>query len=175
MLDFNEPPLKAVIEILLRDMHTGGNILFHGKQLTKKLLPKIKPRALKDNAEKLLRTRTNAEVFTPSHVVKFMVNALDDGQIDSRWLEIACGEAPFITNRYDAESGIIIARNQRAGILDRKLNLTKTFCPRQCLAHRRRGRQRLFRVRFGGACRDYRVEFLSARRYPELRNVRAAY
>ncbi|MBD3879102.1 MAG: Eco57I restriction-modification methylase domain-containing protein [Quinella sp. 1Q5] len=127
MLDFNEPPLKAVIEILLRDMNTGGNILFHGKELTKKLLPTIKPRALKDDAEKLLRTRTNAEVFTPSHVVKFMVDALDDGQIDSTWLEIACGEAPFITNRYDAETGLNVSIDERAGILDRKLSYTKTF------------------------------------------------
>ena len=127
MLDFNEPPLKAVIEILLRDMNTGGNILFHGKELTKKLLPTIKPRALKDDAEKLLRTRTNAEVFTPSHVVKQMIDAIDDGQIDSTWLEIACGEAPFITNRYDAETGLNVSIDERAGILDRKLRLTKTF------------------------------------------------
>ncbi|MBD3879831.1 MAG: Eco57I restriction-modification methylase domain-containing protein [Quinella sp. 1Q5] len=81
-----------------------------------------KPRALKDDAEKFLRKRTIAEVFTPSHVVKQMIDAIDDGQIDSTWLEIACGEAPFITNRYDAESGDIIARDQRTGILDRKLS-----------------------------------------------------
>lgn len=33
-------------------------------------------------------------------MLKQMINAFDDGEIDSRWLEIACGEAPFITNRY---------------------------------------------------------------------------
>ena len=77
MINFDAPPLRNVIEILLRDMNTGGNILLNGKQLTKKLLPTIKPRALKLADEKLLRTRTNAEVFTPSHVVKFMVYALD--------------------------------------------------------------------------------------------------
>ena len=127
MINFDAPPLRNVIEILLRDMNTGGNILLNGKQLTKKLLPTIKPRALKDDAEKLLRTRTNAEVFTPSHVVKQMIDAIDDGQIDSRWLEIACGEAPFITNRYDAETGLNVSINERAGILDRKLSRTKTF------------------------------------------------
>ena len=128
MIDFDAPPINSVIEILLRDMNSGGNILFNGKELTKKFLPKIKPRALKSADEKILRTRTNAEVFTPSRVVKFMVDALDDGgQIDSRWLEIACGEAPFLTNRYDAETGEEIPINQRVGILDRKLRNAKNL------------------------------------------------
>ena len=108
MIHFDEPPLKDVIEILLRDMNTGGNILFGDKQLTKKFLPMIKPRALKSLDEKILRTRTIAEVFTPSQIVKQMIDAIDDGKLDSRWLEIACGEAPFIINRYDAETGEFI-------------------------------------------------------------------
>ena len=89
MIDFNAPPLKDVIEILLLDMNTRKNILLNGEELLKKFLPTIKPRALKSADEKFLRTRKNAEVFTPSRVVKFMVDALDDEQIDSRWLEIA--------------------------------------------------------------------------------------
>ena len=128
MIDFDAPPINAVIEILLRDMNSGGNILFDGKQLIKKNLATIKPRALKSADEKFIRTRRNAEVFTPPQVVKFMVDALDDGgQIDSRWLEIACGEAPFLTNRYDAETGEIIPINQRVGILDRKLRNAKNL------------------------------------------------
>lgn len=106
MINFDAPPLRDVLPILKRGL---------------KIDTFPTPRALKSDAEKLLRTRTNAEVFTPSHVVKYMVDALDDGQIDSRWLEIACGEAPFITNRYDAESGEDIPYADRAGILDRKL------------------------------------------------------
>ncbi|MBE8949365.1 MAG: Eco57I restriction-modification methylase domain-containing protein [Quinella sp. 3Q1] len=127
MIRWNEQPLVDVLEILLRDMNTGGNIIFNGAQLTKKLLPTIKPRAQKDDAEKISRTRSIAEVFTPSSLVKFMVDALDDGQIDSRYIEIACGEAPFITNRYDAETGEIIPPERRAGILDRKLRAAKNF------------------------------------------------
>lgn len=121
MVDFDKPPVKDVIEILMLDMNTRKNILLDGKELTKKFLQTIKPRALKSADEKISRTRTNAEVFTPSRVVKFMVDALDDGLIDSRWLEIACGEAPFITNRYDAETAELIPLHDRAGILDRKL------------------------------------------------------
>ena len=112
MINFDASPLRDVLPILKRGLKIDT-------------LPT--PRALKSDAEKLLRTRTNAEVFTPSHVVKYMVDALDDGQIDSRWLEIACGEAPFITNRYDAESGEDIPTADRAGILDRKLRLAKNF------------------------------------------------
>ena len=115
MIDFDTPPINAVIEILLR-----------GLKIDK--LSEVKPRVLKSDDEKFLRTRRNAEVFSPRRVVKFMVDALDDGgQIDSRWLEIACGEAPFITNRYDAETGKDIPINQRVGILDRKLRNAKTL------------------------------------------------
>ena len=127
MIEFDKSPLSDVIEILLRDMNSGGNILLDGQQLTKKFLPLIKPRAQKSDAEKIFRTRTQAEVFTPTEVVKFMVDALDDGKIDSRWLEIACGEAPFITNRYDAESGEQIPLERRVGILDRKLRAAKNL------------------------------------------------
>ena len=127
MINFDAPPLKNVLEILLRDMNSGGNIFFNGKELTKKFLPSIKPRALKSDAEKFLRTRKIAEVFTPTKIVKQMIDALDDGQIDSRWLEITCGEAPFITNRYDAESGEKIPFENRTGILDRKLRAAKNF------------------------------------------------
>lgn len=127
MINFKAPPLCNVIEILLRDMTAGGNILLDGKEMLKKNLPSIMPRALKSDAEKSLRTRTQAEVFTPSRVVKFMVDAIDDGKIDTRWLEIACGEAPFITNRYDAETGEPVPEPERVGVLDRKLRLAKNF------------------------------------------------
>lgn len=43
--------------------------------------------------------------------------------VDSRRLEIACGEAPFLTSRYDAASGELIQVGDRIGILDRKLRV----------------------------------------------------
>ncbi len=109
----NFPP--DVIEILLRDFN-GGRKIFDGD------IANVVPRARKSADEKSARTRSIAEVFTPPHVVKFMVDAaLVDSPIDSRWIEIACGEAPFITTRYDAESGEAIPVTERVGILDRKL------------------------------------------------------
>lgn len=43
--------------------------------------------------------------------------------IDSRRLEITCGEAPYIVSRYDASTGDIIEIKNRIGILDRKLRV----------------------------------------------------
>lgn len=43
--------------------------------------------------------------------------------VDSRRLEITCGEAPYIVSRYDAATGIPIDVKDRIGILDRKLRI----------------------------------------------------
>lgn len=43
--------------------------------------------------------------------------------VDSRRLEITCGEAPFLVSRYDAATGEAIEQNRRIGILDRKLRV----------------------------------------------------
>ena len=43
--------------------------------------------------------------------------------VDSRRLEIACGEAPYIVSRYDATTGELIEVKRRIGILDRKLRV----------------------------------------------------
>lgn len=41
--------------------------------------------------------------------------------VDSRRMEITCGEAPFLVSRYDAATGKEIPLEERTGILDRKL------------------------------------------------------
>lgn len=41
--------------------------------------------------------------------------------VDSRRLEVCCGEAPFLVSRYDASTGDLIPIERRVGILDRKL------------------------------------------------------
>lgn len=41
--------------------------------------------------------------------------------VDSKRLEITCGEAPYLVSRYDAASGVGIPIQKRIGILDRKL------------------------------------------------------
>ncbi|MCR4892884.1 MAG: restriction endonuclease subunit M [Lachnospiraceae bacterium] len=43
--------------------------------------------------------------------------------IDSKRLEITCGEAPYLVSRYDAATGRPIPIRERIGILDRKLRI----------------------------------------------------
>ena len=43
--------------------------------------------------------------------------------VDSRRLEITCGEAPYIVSRYDTTTSEIIPVKERIGILDRKLRI----------------------------------------------------
>ncbi|MFA9623551.1 restriction endonuclease [Moraxella sp. E6BC] len=90
----------------------------------------IVPRALKPKSEQKQRTKN----FTPSWVVKLQNDALDANFINddlttyiSRiWLEITCGEAPYIANRYEMSTAKKIAINKRVGFLDRKLQRINT-------------------------------------------------
>lgn len=43
--------------------------------------------------------------------------------VDSRRIEITCGEAPYIVSRYDVASGRYLNIDDRIGILDRKLRI----------------------------------------------------
>lgn len=82
----------------------------------------IRPRVLKSKEEQTDRVKDMAEVFTPSRVVKMMVDYVDI-DIDTRCMELTCGEAPFLVSRYDATTGQPIAISERVGVLDRKLRL----------------------------------------------------
>lgn len=55
--------------------------------------------------------------------VKFAKNKTWRNYIRDKRLEIACGEAPYITSRYDTTTGEFIPVNERIGILDRKLRV----------------------------------------------------
>lgn len=89
----------------------------------------VLPRLSKPQGVQKTRTKIRAEVFTPTHLVDKQVRVvLDEMQdisfeayIESRWLEITCGEAPYIVTRYDAVTGSMLDINDRVGFLDRKL------------------------------------------------------
>lgn len=104
----------------------------------------IMPRALKSRDEQQRRSRQMAEVFTPAWLVKKMNDVIDgegshaqDGLEDEYepWqryiltmeLEITCGEAPFLTSRYDSVTAEPIPVEERVGLLDRKLQMVNTF------------------------------------------------
>ena len=109
----------------------------------------IKTRARKAMEQQSERTKQHAEVFTPLWIVQKMNDHADEvwfgcpnvffqdgtptervsfpkektwqSYVDSRRLEITCGEAPYLVTRYDVETGEAIPIKQRVGILDRKL------------------------------------------------------
>lgn len=111
----------------------------------------IKTRARKAMEQQSERTKQHAEVFTPLWIVQKMNDHADEvwfgcpnvffqdgtptervsfpkektwqSYVDSRRLEITCGEAPYLVTRYDVETGEAIPIEQRVGILDRKLRV----------------------------------------------------
>jgi len=90
----------------------------------------IMPRALKTKDLQKERTKTKAEVFTPTWIVKKQNDAVDENYknddletyVKRKWLEITCGEAPYMTSRYDMETGVIVPICERVGFVDRKLS-----------------------------------------------------
>ena len=115
----------------------------------------IKTRARKAMEQQSLRTKQHAEVFTPLWIVKKMNDHADEvwfdhadvffqgnkptehieippektwqQYVDSRRMEITCGEAPYLATRYDVESGEAIPIENRIGILDRKLRIVNEY------------------------------------------------
>ena len=104
----------------------------------------IMPRAMKSRDEQQRRSKQMAEVFTPSWIVDKMNRVVDEEwdnlkkqyTEEEAWqhyvllsvLEITCGEAPFLTSRYDAVSGEAIPVDKRIGLLDRKLRVVNAHC-----------------------------------------------
>lgn len=91
------------------------------------------PRHQKTKDSQTQRTKDKAEVFTPITIVKKMndsfdetFNGTDQDYIKRKVLEVTCGEAPFLTSRYDAQTGEETPIENRVGLLDRKLKLCHT-------------------------------------------------
>ena len=122
-----------IIKILLLDRTTDRNIIwatseFTTREITVDDVYKIIPRHEKNRAHQKLRTKARAEIFTPPEVCKLQNDLICapfeknlENFIDAKFLEITCGEAPYITNRYNAVTGERIPFGERVGLLDRKL------------------------------------------------------
>jgi hypothetical protein len=116
MIELND----SIIDILLQDRTTDSNLNVNPYNTI--------PRHMKTFVDQKDRTKTKAEVFTPVSIVKRMNESFDVNYIGSyedyicrRVLEVTCGEAPFLTTRYDVASGQQIPCGERVGLLDRKL------------------------------------------------------
>jgi len=87
----------------------------------------VMPRYLKEQEEQKSRTKNQAEVFTPYEIIEKMNDMVEEDYaeralyIKRKVLEVTCGEAPFLTTRYDAATGVEIPVEKRLGLLDRKL------------------------------------------------------
>ena len=149
LVDFSDPILSAVLFILLKDRTTGKNIIWatepppelgagFADEITLEQIKKCQPvpRVLKRLDEQKKRTKAKAEVFTPSWVCEKMIDMGEENgampdikkepikYIHSTVLEITCGEAPFLVNRYDTVTGKKIPVPRRKGLFDRKLFLS---------------------------------------------------
>lgn len=73
----------------------------------------------------VFNTENNDHTWTITEgKIKFPKKKKWQHYVDSRWLEITCGEAPYLVSRYDAATGeLIVPPMQRIGILDRKLRV----------------------------------------------------
>jgi hypothetical protein len=110
----------TIINILLKENTTNSKLDIN---------PNVAiPRYMKTTLDQKRRTKDKAEVFTPVYVVKKMNDSFDvnyndsyEEYIDRKVIEATCGEAPFLTTRYDVSTGQQIPYNERVGLLDRNL------------------------------------------------------
>ena len=127
-----------MIKTLLKDRTTERNILwanaeFGAQEIQSDQIHLIKPRHEKIRAQQKQRTRERAEIFTPPDVCELQNDLLADEKffrrepwtkyIDAKFLEITCGEAPYLVSRYNAVTGAPIPIQNRVGLLDRKLRV----------------------------------------------------
>ena len=142
LINIEDDLIKHLLSLLLKDKTTGENIVWATDTYSvfgekdhmseKDILlhsEMIKPRVEKSLDEQKTRAKKKAEVFTPTWVCNRMIDSIEKNSevktwkeyVDSRALEITCGEAPFLVSRYNTVTGEPILLKDRVGILDRKL------------------------------------------------------
>ena len=150
-IDISEESLAKesadLLKILLKDRTTKKNIVWatHSYELlgkgfapSNRITPSrvtgayanlIQPRSEKSKYEQKDRTKIRAEVFTPTWLVAKQNGYVEselgslslEEYVDLRWLEVTCGEAPYMVTRYDTVTGEEIPLSERVGFVDRKL------------------------------------------------------
>lgn len=128
---------------LLVDKTTGENIIFaedeyegygltdhYTEDIMKELIAskQLNYRVRKSIEHQKARTKKNAEVFTPSWICDQMITMCEPPEdwqefVQSTWLEITCGECPYLVNLYDSTTGEKVPIDKRIGVLDRKFRL----------------------------------------------------
>lgn len=137
---------EGLVDLLLIDRTTGDNIMWGTENYTDKgegfsevdnIQPShiyednsvVIPRVEKSKAVQKSRTKSKAEVFTPLWIIKKQNDLIEEEflglelreYLSKTWLEITCGEAPYMVSRYDPVTGEYIEVDDRVGFVDRKL------------------------------------------------------
>lgn len=136
---------SGLLEKLLPDRTTHRNLLWQPSdemQLSQIVgdTPErpVIPRWMKTKETQKKRSKKQAEVYTPSHIVNDMVGMVFTQEeyaqdwrkcVNDTFLEITCGEGAFITTRYDMADGRPIPMAERRGVLDRKLQMVREYAP----------------------------------------------
>ena len=125
-------------DILLKDRSSDKSIVWSAEDEKQSFITvcdakRINPKNKETKTDILKRAKNKAEVYTPSYICKIQNDFIDEFGLKehSFWqdyvllknLEITLGEAPYLTNRYDAVTGKYINPYDRAGLLDRKLKI----------------------------------------------------
>ena len=128
---------EKILQTLLLDRTTGENIMWATTDRTTEKISvadveTIQPRHQKARDQQKLRTRERAEIFTPHEVCDTQNNLIadqSDGEkfIDAKFLEITCGEAPYLVSRYDVVTGTPIEISERVGLLDKKFRVIREY------------------------------------------------
>ena len=133
LIDFHAPEVQAVLDTLLKDRSTGKNIIWATdppEELQTVMYEPVTDRS-QITTQQLGLTHYEVELPQGWQTVETPVQFPACGgktpawvqYVQSRRLEVTCGEAPFLASRYDAATGEMIPVARRIGILDRKLRV----------------------------------------------------
>lgn len=102
--------------------------------------------------EGVFNTEDGQRWTVTSESVKFENEGDWQKYVDSKRLEITCGEAPYIVSRYDASTGEEIPIEMRIGILDRKLRVVNenTYDEKEWIKWAFRAYQSIYGFEFQG-------------------------
>lgn len=152
-----------MLELLLKDQTTGRNIIWANgehdrEEIQIENVKLILPRYEKLRKQQRQRTKERAEIFTPPEVCKLQNDLIIGDErnwqayVDAKFLEITCGEAPYLVNRYNAVTGEPIPIAERVGLLDRKLHVVskETAAVADWMEYARRAVQSVYGYEFQG-------------------------
>ena len=171
--------IYTYISDLLVDKTTGENIIFaedeyegygltdlYTEDIMKELIAskQLNYRVRKSLEHQKSRTKKNAEVFTPHWICRDMIAMCEPPEdwqefVQSTWLEITCGECPYLVNLYDSTTGEKVPIAKRIGVLDRKFRLINTHIIQEDFTNERSYKRKWIDTMYDAMRSTYGYEF----------------